>query len=150
MKLVQRQCIKHTILITFYTLILLGCSQDNNETRITGRWYKQSQIDAGQRLFERDCATCHGLKAEGTLEWKQKLPDGSYPPPPLNGAAHAWHHSISVLMRTIDNGGIPLGGKMPGFKGKFSDKEKLELISYFQSYWSDDIYKGWLQRGGMK
>ncbi len=128
----------------------MGCSQDDDEIKIVGRWYTQSQIDLGQTLYAGDCAICHGIKAEETVHWKQKLPDGSYPPPPLNGTAHAWHHSMSTLMRTIDNGGIPLGGKMPGFKGKFNDKEKISLISYFQNFWSDEIYQAWLQRGGLK
>jgi mono/diheme cytochrome c family protein len=150
MKLTQKRYINRTFLITFYTLILLGCSEDNNGTKISGRWYTQSQIDDGQKLFERDCTTCHGINAKGTVHWKRKLPDGSYPPPPLNGIAHAWHHSMSALIRTIDNGGVPLGGKMPGFKGKFSDKEKFSLISYFQHFWPDETYQAWLQRGGLK
>jgi mono/diheme cytochrome c family protein len=150
MKLAQSRYNYRSFLITICTLLLLGCSEDNVEPNITGRWYKQSQINLGQKHYEKHCVTCHGINAEGTSQWKQKLPDGSYPPPPLNGKAHAWHHSMSALIRSIDDGGIPLGGKMPGFKGQFTDKEKFALISYFQNFWPDDTYEAWLQRGGLK
>lgn len=39
---------------------------------------------------------------------------------------------------------------MPGFKDKLKDEEKLAVISYFQSLWTDEIYNAWLTRGGLK
>jgi mono/diheme cytochrome c family protein len=150
MKLIQLRHICCTFLIIFCILLLPGCGENNAEPKIAGRWYNQSQINLGQELYEKHCKTCHGFNAEGTSQWKQKLPDGSYPPPPLNGTAHAWHHSMSALIRSIDNGGIPLGGKMPGFKGQFDDKEKFALISHFQNFWPDKTYEAWIQRGGLK
>ena len=49
-------------------------------------------------------------------------------------------------MRTIDMGGIPLGGTMPGFKGRFSLEQKQAMIAYFQNFWSDEIYAVWAER----
>ena len=131
-------------------LIITGCGKNNNEAKVDGRWYTQSQVDSGRVIFEKNCANCHGKNAQGTFKWTQKLPDGSYPPPPLNGTAHTWHHSLSILKRTINNGGIPLGGKMPGFKDKLTENEKDEVIAFFQSKWDKKIYDAWLKRGGMK
>jgi hypothetical protein len=54
------------------------------------------------------------------------------------------------LKKVIDEGGVPLGGKMPGFKDKLNEEEKLAVISYFQSFWNDEIYRAWLARGGLK
>jgi mono/diheme cytochrome c family protein len=114
------------------------------------RWYSEAQVDAGRALFQEHCASCHGANAEGTPDWKKRGPDGKYPPPPLNGTGHAWHHSMSVLKRTIDRGGVPLGGWMPAFKGKFTEAEKEALIAFIQSHWPDEVYAAWLKRGGLK
>jgi mono/diheme cytochrome c family protein len=77
------------------------------------------------------------------------LSDGSFPPPPLNGTAHTWHHPISLLLHTINNGGKALGGQIPAFGGKLSDAEKTAVIAYFQNRWPDEIYDAWIRRGGL-
>ena len=126
------------------SVLLSDCSPKKE-----GRWYNEDQVKLGKTVFQKNCADCHGMNAEGTKEWKTPLPDGSYPPPPLNGSAHAWHHSMSMIKRTIDYGGIPMGGKMPGFKDKLSDKEKNAAIAYFQSFWDNEKYEAWMERGGL-
>jgi len=55
-----------------------------------------------------------------------------------------------MLKRTIDRGGIPLGGTMPGFANKLSDADKDAAIAFFQSHWKDNIYQGWIKRGGLE
>ena len=113
----------------------------------SGRWYSAEQVARGKSLFQQHCAACHGEQAQGkTTNWKQRLPDGSFPPPPLNGTAHAWHHPMNILRSTIYRGGIPLGGKMPGFGDKLKPEEIDAVIAYFQSFWNDRIYQAWLQR----
>lgn len=122
----------------------------NSAANENHRWYRAHQVSLGQQIYKDHCASCHGDEAQGlTADWKKTLPDGSYPPPPLNGTAHAWHHPLPQLLRTIEQGGVPLGGVMPGFAEKLNDQEKLTAIAYFQSYWSDEIYQHWLERGGL-
>lgn len=139
------------ILILFSTL-LQSCdrtgpplqSGDSGE-----RWYAIAQVTTGASVFQEHCALCHGERAQGLVsDWRQKLDDGSFPPPPLDGTAHAWHHPQSVLLQVINQGGAEYGGKMPPFASVLSQDEKLAAIAYFQSYWSDEIYAQWLQMGG--
>ena len=137
-------------LLLFFCLSINGCGEKGNNTKVGGRWYTQSQVDKGRITFEANCAECHGNDAQATLNWKKTLPDGSYPPPPLNGSAHTWHHPISALRRTINNGGISLGGTMPPFKDILNDKDTLAVIAFFQSKWSKEIYATWLERGGLQ
>ena len=115
-----------------------------------GRWYSDQQIVVGQQVFKQNCAACHGEQAQGTLEWRKRDANGNLPPPPLNGAAHAWHHPMSVLLRTIERGGVPLGGTMPAFANQLVQEDRLAAIAYFQDFWSDEIYRGWVERGGLK
>ncbi|PLA74945.1 cytochrome C oxidase Cbb3 [Hydrogenovibrio sp. SC-1] len=133
-------------------LLLMACSNKKVEqVDPPERWYSSEHVKLGQNVFMQNCAVCHGKQAQGQVDdWKQILADGGNPAPPLNGTAHAWHHSLSNLLRTIQNGGVPLGGTMPGFKGKLSQSEQLAAIAYFQSLWSDKIYNAWLERDGFK
>ena len=113
------------------------------------RWYDQSSVDQGASLFKQNCASCHGQNGEATANWKEVDANGNYPPPPLNGTAHAWHHSKDLLKRTILEGGAKIGGVMPGFKGRLSEGEIDAVISYFQSKWPDQVYSNWAQRNNV-
>lgn len=110
------------------------------------RWFNAEIVAYGNGIFQQNCAVCHGSNAEGTREWKKTDENGNYPPPPLDGSAHAWHHPIAQLARSIREGGIKLGGVMPPFGDKLSDQEILAVIAYFQSKWPDSVYQGWHQR----
>ena len=112
----------------------------------TQPWYNAELVATGSQLFQQHCAECHGANAEGTREWKKTNASGHYPPPPLNGSAHAWHHSIPQLARSIKQGGQQLGGVMPGFDDKLDDQQILALIAFFQSKWPTEIYDRWHNR----
>lgn len=132
-----------TVYWTFLGLLLVagGASAAEDE-----RWYSSEQVQRGERLFQQNCAACHGRNAEATPNWKQTDADGNYPPPPLNGSAHAWHHDLEILRRTIRQGGVPLGGVMPAFEEQLSAAEIDSVIAFFQSRWPDDVYSKWAGR----
>ncbi len=118
----------------------------NAKSNDNQRWYTKAQVQAGKKVFAANCASCHGFNAEKTVNWRKKLADGSYPPPALNGTAHAWHHTFAQLMTQINDGGAKYGGKMPAFRGTLSEDEEKEAISYFQSFWNDKTYNSWKNR----
>lgn len=139
--------ITRTGVVLIFSLGLVGCFE--TEPKVEGRWYTQSQVDLGETVFLNNCATCHGAGAQGTREWKKLLPNGKYPPPPLNGSAHAWHHPLIGLKTTVQEGGAKYGGTMPGFGESLSEREQEAAIAFFQSKWSSEIYQMWLDRGGL-
>jgi len=147
--------------LSFLSITLVACGgedqsdvkkvtikQSNSQkTNTNKRWYSTAQLMRGKKVFKENCAVCHGENAQGLAQdWKKPLADGTYPAPPLNGTAHAWHHSKDALLRTINMGGIPLGGTMPSFKDKLSDKEKEAALAFISSLWSDEIYSAWSKR----
>lgn len=144
--------------ILLITVGLSACSEPDSTTDKTAtvdakleRWYSLEHVKAGKPLFQQHCAVCHGQQAQGvTHPWNKPLADGSYPPPPLNGTAHAWHHPLKALVFTISKGGKPVGGAMPSFEDKLTLEQQASIVAYFQSYWSDTIYQAWLNRGGFK
>jgi len=108
------------------------------------RWYSVAQLEAGKPVFEKNCAQCHGFQAQGLVaDWQGRLADGSYPPPPLNGTAHAWHHALPLLLQIVQDGGAVYDGKMPGFAEVLSKQEQLAVVAYFQGFWNDDVYRLW-------
>lgn len=139
---------KKSVWLGCLCLLLASCEQ--GEPNVAGRWYTQSQVELGKKVYAENCIGCHNENAQGTASWKERDQAGRYPPPPLNGSAHAWHHPLVILKKTIEQGGIPLGGTMPGFGARLQEEETLAVISYFQSFWSGEIYGEWLKRGGLK
>lgn len=104
-----------------------------------------AQVARGKQIFETNCAACHGAGAEGAPNWRQLGADGRYPPPPLNGTGHAWHHPYNALVYVIKNGSPGGQGNMPAWGGKLSDSEIADTIAWFQSLWPKEVYQAWLR-----
>lgn len=141
------------ILLVLATIGLVSCNEASSTSLLVAerpvvsaspveRWYSKTQVNEGKEVFATYCAACHGPEAQGVGDWQQVV-DSDYPPPALNGTAHAWHHDLSVLRNTIASGGIPLGGKMPPFGQVTSALERDAAIAYFQHFWSDELYGRW-------
>lgn len=111
-------------------------------------WFDKDDIALGKKLFDKNCAVCHGINAAGKVkDWRVRLSNGKLPPPPLNGTAHTWHHSPSLLDKIIQEGGNAYGkaykGWMPPFKDKLNKKERLAILKYIHSLWPKEIQKGY-------
>jgi len=137
----------------FLTASLTACGgkEDSENTtnakKVDGRWYTSAQLIRGKKVFEENCAVCHGASGEGLVaDWKKPDADGKFPAPPLNGSAHTWHHSKELLMRTVNEGGVALGGTMPPFKDKLTDKEKEAVLAHVMNLWPKEIYDTWQKR----
>lgn len=123
-----------------------ACSEQvdpRHEDPVTGRWFTQQQVDQGSLLYQRYCASCHGIRAQATPAWIKPDAAGFYPPPPLNGTAHAWHHPLPELKKTIKEG---IAGRMPAWKETLNDQQVDAVIAWFQSLWPDQGYQLWQRR----
>lgn len=127
--------------LTVLSLLPLG----NAAARQTAeRWYTPEQVTRGGVVYAENCAACHGKEGEGTENWRERSADGKFPPPPIDGTAHAWHHPIKVLGSQIKFGAPGGMGSMPGFAEKLTDQEIVDVIAWFQDKWPDEIYATWL------
>lgn len=136
----------HLLILTGLTVVLAACSESSNSENKTAKQTEQppvtttkhvrtnsfAQVTRGSKVFQQNCAACHGAQGEGKA-----------PAPPLNGTGHAWHHSNQMNRNTISNGTIHMGGTMPAWKNKLSEQEITDVIAWFQSKWSDEIYQLW-------
>lgn len=133
--------------------LLLGACDGNNESN-TGtqsgavkveRHQDFAQIQRGGRIYQQNCAQCHGTQGEGDPNWRQRDTQGMFPPPPLNGTAHTWHHPMAVLKHVITNGSPQGKGRMPAWGGKLSEQEIEDVIAWFQAKWPDEVYAAWYE-----
>lgn len=95
----------------------------------------QSVIMAGEQIYRRQCADCHGAQGEG------KPP--AYPPLASNRAVTM--NSVDNLLQTVLYGGFnaategyprPFG--MPPFMLTLNDREIAAVLSYIRSAWGNE------------
>jgi len=137
---------KHLFILGGVILLAFGVSfalKSYNETPSSTEQYTQKASTKGEKIFNRYCASCHGIGAVGEDPENHrnggKKPDGSYYAPALNGTAHAFHHADNLLFQTIKNGSAAPDSPMRGFKGVLSDEEIYEVMNYFKSLWPEEI-----------
>ena len=101
----------------------------------------------GQKIFQANCAVCHGQNGEGQPDWHLRKADGTLPPPPLNGDGHTWHHGDGTLYIYVSQGGAAYespGHKsaMPAFGETLSHEEIIAVINYLRNQWGDKVAEG--------
>lgn len=123
---------------------VLGCAEKTEEKTRTAMKpvFDRKKVDRGFIVYSANCQTCHGVMAKGAPNWREPDADGKYPPPPLNGSGHSWHHPRKLLKEMISNGTQPQGN-MPAWKDKLSDEEIDNVITWFQSIWPPQVYHAW-------
>lgn len=101
------------------------------------------QVARGRQIYLRDCASCHGQRAEGAPNWQRPDARGNLPAPPHNDAGHTWRHPDAQLAEIIRDGTRDPFNKtpaltMPAFGVRLSDEEIAAVIAYFKSLWSPE------------
>lgn len=129
-------------------LSMLACEQKKGPKTI--RWYGQWQLNLGEKVYQASCVKCHGIKGAGTMNQTENQATGFYPAPTLNATSDSLQRPLSVLADIVNDGGSKTDGNMPAFRNKLSASEKLSVVAYFQSFWSDEDYQQWLEWGGLE
>jgi mono/diheme cytochrome c family protein len=95
----------------------------------------------GQRVYEKHCAACHGVKLEGQPNWRSRDEQGRLPAPPHDASGHTWHHPDAVLFR-LTKYGIARTSKMPNYnsampvyEGVLTDEEIVAVLSWIKAQW---------------
>lgn len=101
-------------------------------------------VIGGRKVYEANCAQCHGYGLEGQPNWQRRGSDGILPAPPHDKSGHTWHHPDDVLFATVKLGGqafMPQGVKsgMPAYRDILSDREIEASLAYIKSRWPSKI-----------
>lgn len=135
------------VLIFLCASLLAGCGNDTRQPDIQEKGLRQYDIGVlarGKRVYQANCAQCHGSSGEAKPDWRIRGADGKLPPPPLDDSGHAWHHPSAWLKQMVAQGSPAGQGNMPSWQGKLSDQEIDEVVILITSLWSDAIYLQWL------
>lgn len=101
------------------------------------------RIEVGRRIFETNCASCHGGHGEGAPRWEHRDAKGELPPPPLDARGHAWKHADGMLYRLVKDGWRDPFNKterltMPAFGGALSPQQIRAVIGYLRTLWAPE------------
>jgi len=137
------------LIITLSVALLAGCGEDAKPPEVQGkglRQYDKNMLMRGERVFQTNCAVCHGSGGEGKPGWQQPGPDGLLLPPPLDNNGRAWRLSSSQMKQFIRQGSPHGRSNMPAWQGKLSDQEIDEVVTWITAQWSDAIYLEWVTK----
>lgn len=101
-------------------------------------------VTLGERVYQANCASCHGANGEGQPNWQSRRADGTLPAPPHNASGHTWHHPDEVLLDIIRRGGQAVYGGtgltsgMPPFGERLTDAEIEAILAYLKTLWGED------------
>ncbi len=101
------------------------------------------QLEAASRVYQTQCASCHGGRGEGAPNWERPDRQGEMPAPPHDREGHTWKHADGMLYRIVRNGWRDPFNKtqrltMPAFGPALSPKEIRAVIDYLKTLWTPE------------
>ena len=98
-------------------------------TKVSPLERNAENIATGKKLYEKNCALCHGATGLGDGEAGKDLE-----PPPANIAMFIKMHNVpdGYLYWTIAEGGIPLQTAMPPFKNVMKEDEIWKTMIFLR------------------
>lgn len=121
------------------SMVLIGGCSTSNSALIQPA--SGTQYETGQRVYNQNCASCHGLNGEGQYPQNPMQPDanGLIGAPPHNATGHTWHHADQLLIQTIKAGSTAPGfHPMPAFGDKLSDDDIRAVLAYIKTWWGPE------------
>lgn len=105
------------------------------------RPFSMESLMRGARLYQEQCAQCHGPDAQGHPDWQNPQVTAA---PPLNGTGNEWKRTKAELVNTILNGAVRDGAPvMPAWKGRLTQQEVEDIVAWFQALWPVEVYEQW-------
>jgi len=129
-------------------LLIVACGKKEPESAaksgdqlLTDRPFSTESMFRGVKLFQQHCAQCHGPEAQGHPDWQNPQVVAA---PPLNGTGNDWKRRKQDMLALIKNG-VKRKGEliMPAWKGRLTDQEIEDIISWYQALWPSDVYERW-------
>lgn len=134
-------------LVTTGALFLSACGKQEPERTAPApllqdaRFAAMENVMRGARIYQEQCSQCHGPDAQGHPDWQNPKVVAA---PPLNGTGNEWRRSRAELANVIKNGAVRDGTPvMPAWKGRLSDQEVEDVITWFQALWPTEVYDQW-------
>jgi S-disulfanyl-L-cysteine oxidoreductase SoxD len=130
--------------VVFAGLAWLWLADSTTDTSIVLVPDEPSVVRLGKQVYADSCASCHGNKLQGQVNWRKRDASGKLPAPPHNETGHTWHHNDSLLFDMTKLGLKAIAGAdyktdMPAYGQVLSDAEIIAVLSYIKSTWPEEI-----------
>jgi cbb3-type cytochrome c oxidase subunit III len=104
------------------------------ETRVPAGAATNDAAVAGQKIYGANCSACHGATGAGLT--------GEFPPLAGNSMVTGSPDKVIAAVKNGLSGAMTVNGKsysgaMPAWKGKLSNTEIADVITYIRSAWSN-------------
>lgn len=118
-------------------------------------------VQAGEKIYQAHCASCHGADLEGQPEWRVRDSEGYLPAPPHDATGHTWHHADDLLFEITKYGPSAVIDDdtyktlMPKYENILNDEEIVAALSFIKNTWPEE-QRSWqeevngTQRNGFK
>jgi len=152
-----QQGMKKAVVMMAVALLAAACSKSEEETQPAAvvapsstpelaltRIFSPEAITRGAGVFQAHCAECHGPQAQGHPGWGYDDGEKLILSPPLDGNGNTWKRSRQEMAEMIKNG-VRRGDTlvMPAWKGRLSDEDIEDAITWFQALWPPEVYEQW-------
>jgi mono/diheme cytochrome c family protein len=125
--------------LTGVTLLLAACERSTDAPPPPD----PDMVALGRRVYQQNCASCHGARGEGTANWEVPDAAGELPPPPHDPTGHTWKHSDRMLYHIVLQGWRDPFNRtdrltMPAFQDILSPMEIRAVITYLKTLWTPE------------
>ncbi|HSW16252.1 MAG TPA: cytochrome c [Ramlibacter sp.] len=124
-----------------FGVLLAGCKASAPASPHALRADDGAVVAAGRKVYETNCAACHGARLEGQPRWRERDASGRLPAPPHDATGHTWHHPDEVLFN-ITKYGVARAAKlkdydsaMPAYEGVLRDEDIVAVLSFIKAQW---------------
>jgi mono/diheme cytochrome c family protein len=140
-RMLKNQTAKGFALILIAIALVTACSSDN---KFTADPKNAAQVALGEKIYNQQCANCHGKQLEGQPNWRKRADNGKLPAPPHDDTGHTWHHPDQTLFEIAKYGMAPphapegYQSDMPAYEKRLTDEEIWAVLAYIKSRWSTE------------
>ena len=123
---------------------LLWASEGTDGVLITLQADDLNIVQAGETIYQAQCASCHGVNLEGQPDWRSRDSNGLLRAPPHDATGHTWHHADDLLFEIVKYGpGAVINDDsykttMPVYKDILSDAEIVAVLSFIKNTWPEE------------
>ena len=140
------KCVATIILGMFLCSLLSQPTIGQSNSKFTIPFKDKIAVKIGKKIYQQNCASCHGISLEGQVGWQDQIIEGKRLAPPHDETGHTWHHPDEVLFNMTKYGLEALIGRdypnnMPIYEDILSDGELLAVLAYIKSTWSQRVIK---------
>lgn len=124
------------------TIVIASTGTDGIETTLQAD--DLVVVQAGETIYQAQCAACHGTYLEGQPDWRTRDANGFLPAPPHDATGHTWHHADDLLFEITKYGpGVVMGDDsyksvMPVYKAVLTDEEIIAVLSFIKNTWPEE------------